>query len=227
MKAFNSEGPPVLGGLPGLEPVPVAHFREMVREGYVVIDLRDQLAFGAGHVPLAFGIGAGPGLSTWASWVVPYDVPLLLVADDPDVVSDAIRSLVRVGLDRVAGYLDGGMPAWTAAGLPISTTVQISPEALRDRIASDTRLTVLDVRGDAEFAGGHIAGAVHVMGGGLADRAGELRGREPLAIVCGSGYRSTVAASVLERAGFTDIINVTGGMAAWTRAGLPVTTATP
>jgi hydroxyacylglutathione hydrolase len=227
MKAFNSEGPPVLGGLPGLEPIPVTHFREMVREGHVVIDLRDQVAFGAGHVPCAFGIGAGPGLSTWASWAVPYDVPLLLVADDPSVVSDAIRSLVRVGLDRVAGYLDGGMPAWEAAGHPIAKTVQISPEALRDRLASDTRLTVLDVRSDAEFAGGHIAGAVHVMGGGLADRAGELRGREPLAIVCGSGYRSTVAASVLERAGFTDIINMTGGMAAWTRAGLPVTTATP
>jgi hydroxyacylglutathione hydrolase len=65
------------------------------------------------------------------------------------------------------------------------------------------------------------------MGGWLAERAAELRGREPLAIVCGSGYRSTVAASVLERAGFTDFINMTGGMAAWTRAGLPVTTATP
>jgi hydroxyacylglutathione hydrolase len=227
MKAFNSEGPPVLGGLPGLEPIPVTHFREMVREGHVVIDLRDQVAFGAGHVPCAFGIGAGPGLSTWASWAVPYDVPLLLVADDPSVVSDAIRSLVRVGLDRVAGYLDGGMPAWEAAGHPIAKTVQISPEALRDRLASDTRLTVLDVRSDAEFAGGHIAGAVHVMGGWLAERAAELRGREPLAIVCGSGYRSTVAASVLERAGFTDFINMTGGMAAWTRAGLPVTTATP
>jgi hydroxyacylglutathione hydrolase len=156
---------------------------------------------------------------------VPYDVPLLLVADDPNVVDDAIRSLVRVGLDRVAGYLDGGMSAWTGAGLPISKTVQISPEGLRDRLGRDADLAVLDVRGDAEFAGGHIAGAVHVMGGWLADRAGELRGREPIAIVCGSGYRSTVAASVLERAGFTDIINMTGGMTAWTRAGLPVTTA--
>ncbi|HEX2342162.1 MAG TPA: rhodanese-like domain-containing protein [Vicinamibacterales bacterium] len=222
MKRLNAAGPAILNGLPGLEALPAGRVRDLLTHGHVLVDLRDQIAFGAGHVPGAFGIGAGPGLSTWASWVVPYDTPIVLLADDAAVVREAIRSLVRVGLDQVVGYLDGGMPAWTGAGFPVSTLAQVTPEALRDRLARDRALAVLDVRGDAEFADGHIDGAIHIMGGTLKDRVQELRGRGPMAIACGSGYRSTVAASVLERAGFTDLINLTGGMTAWTRSGLPV-----
>jgi hydroxyacylglutathione hydrolase len=222
MKRLNSAGPALLNGLPGLEAIPAERVRDLLAHGHVAIDLRDQLVFGNGHITGAFGIGAGQSLSTWASWVVPYDTPIVLVADDPAAVREAIRSLVRVGLDRVVGYLDGGMTSWTTAGFPVSALAQATPEALRDRIARDSTLTILDVRSDGEFADGHIEGALHIMGGTLQDRVHELRGREPIAIACGSGYRSTVAASVLERAGFTDLVNLTGGMAAWTRAGLPV-----
>jgi hydroxyacylglutathione hydrolase len=222
MKALNAAGPPILNGLPGLEPVPAARVRDLLSRDHVAIDLREQIAFGEGHIPGVFGIGAGQSLSTWASWVVPYDTPILLVPNDPAIIPEAIRSLVRVGLDRTVGYLDGGMTAWTAAGFPVSTLAQVTPEALRERLARDRTLTMLDVRSDAEYEDGHINGAIHIMGGVLKDRAQELRGRGPIAIACGTGYRSTVAASVLERAGFTDLVNLTGGMAAWTRAGLPV-----
>jgi hydroxyacylglutathione hydrolase len=222
MKRLNAAGPTILNGLPGLEVLQAGRVRDLLNHGHILVDVRDQIAFGAGHIPGAFGIGAGSGLSTWASWVVPYDTPIVLVADDPAVVREAIRSLVRVGLDQVVGYLDGGMPAWTAGGFPVATLAQITPEALRDRLARDRTLTVLDVRSDAEFADGHIDGAIHIMGGTLTDRVQELRGRGPIAIACGSGYRSTVAASVLERAGFTDLINLTGGMTAWVRSGLPL-----
>lgn len=222
MKALNAGGPPILNGLPGLEPIPVARFHDLAHRGHLVVDLRDQIAFGEGHIPGAFGIGAGQSLSTWASWVVPYDTPILLVGDR-QVIPDAIRSLVRVGLDQIVGYLDGGMASWTSAGFGTVTLAQITPEALRERLSRDRSLTMLDVRSDAEFADGHIEGAVHIMGGALNGRVDALRGRGPIAITCGTGYRSTVAASVLERAGFTDLVNLTGGMTAWTRAGLPVT----
>ncbi|MGH9314855.1 MAG: MBL fold metallo-hydrolase [Vicinamibacterales bacterium] len=224
MKALNAEGPPILNGLPGLEPTPAARFRDLANRGHVVIDLRDQIGFGGGHIPAAFGIGAGQNLSTWASWVVPYETPILLVAGDPQLIPDAIRSLVRVGLDQVVGYLDGGMMSWTSAGFPTVTIEQVTPEVLRERLAGDRTLTMLDVRSEAEFQGGHIDGAIHIMGGALNDRVDELRGRGPIAVTCGTGYRSTVAASVLERAGITDVINLTGGMTAWVRAGLPVRT---
>lgn len=231
MKELNAAGPPTLEELPGGEPIPVKRFRELMDRGHVVIDLRDQLAFGMGHVPGAFGIGVQGSLSVWASWVVPYETPLLLVAPEgpyaavSDAVERASRALIRVGLDDVRGHLAGGMPAWRQAGLPVSETPQIGPRALHQHLASGHGPAVLDVRTDAEWEAGHIEGAVHVMGGFLQDRISEVPDSDrPIAVVCGRGHRSTVAASVLERAGFRHVINVTGGMDAWRQANLPVKT---
>ena len=229
MKRLNAEGPPLLGELPGLDPVPVERFRELVDgDRAVVVDLRDQHAFGGAHVPGAFGIGADGKLSTWAAWVVPYERPILLVAEHEGQVEDAVRRLVRVGLDDVVGFLDGGIAAWREEGLPLDEIPQVGPRELAARRAEGEEIVVLDVRTDGEWAAGHVEGAVHVMGGRLAEDDGdaELDGRlgdgeTPVAVVCGSGYRSTVAASVLARRGFEEVWNVTGGMTAWKAAGLP------
>jgi len=222
MKVLNSEGPPSLGSLPGLQPIAPSTFGQLVNEGYVVIDLRDQLAFSGAHVPGAFGIGMGSSLSTWASWVVPYDTQILLVAPTADV-SDAVRALVRVGLDDVRGYLDGGMAAWIAAGHEVARIPLVSAEEVHDRLADEPALKVLDVRSDEEWNSGHVCGAVHVMGGYLPARAPDLASADaPFAVMCSTGYRSTVAASVLARAGATRLINVAGGMNAWRKSGLPV-----
>jgi hydroxyacylglutathione hydrolase len=222
MKALNSEGPPRLDGLPGLAALPVDRFRALYEEGHVVIDLRDQLSFGAGHIPASFGIGAGTNLSTWASWLVPYGPPLLLVAGGRDEAEAAVRSLVRVGLDDVRGYLSGGFESWIRAGYPLAQTTQVAPAGLAARLERGERVHVVDVRSDSEWTEGHIAGARHVMGGDLPKRVDDLRGLDgTIAIVCRGGYRSTAAASVLERAGIGNVVNVTGGMRAWTHAGLP------
>lgn len=227
MKQLNSDGPPTLNGLPGTTPLEIDEFRRLVGSGHVVIDLRDQLGFGAGHIPGAFGLGAGNDLSTWASWVVPYDRPILLVDGDDATIESAVRSLVRVGLDRIVGYLQGGMASWTVADLPAARTPQLSPAELHERLNHGEAWRVVDVRSDGEWQAGHIEGARHIRGGQLADRTDELKdGDTPIAVVCGQGYRSTVAASVLERAGIGPVYNVTGGMTAWERAGLPVRTAT-
>ena len=223
MKALNSAGPRVLGGLPGLTAVPAPQFRSQVEAGHVVIDLRDHLAFGGGHIPDAFGIGVDGSLSTWAAWVVPYETPILLVAENPADVEPAVRALVRVGLDDVRGWLDGGMGAWRQDGLPIETLPQVAIPTLAAALENGREVDVLDVRTDGEWESGHIEGATHLHGGLLAERLDEVPGGErPLAVVCGSGYRSTVAASVLKRAGFEDVRNVPGGMQGWRRAGLPV-----
>lgn len=223
MKEVNSEGPALLGGLPGLDPLDVAAFAEAVDAGHLVVDLRGQRAFGRGHVPGALGIGSGPDLSEWAGWVVPYDRPLLLVPGRPDEVEDAVRALVRVGLDDVAGWLEGGMSAWRDAGRPVERLEQIAPDALQDRLEEGDAVRVLDVRTDEEWKAGHVRGAHHVPGGEVPERIEEiaaLREGEPLAVMCASGYRSTVVASVLQRAGHRELLNVTGGMAAWERGGL-------
>ncbi len=230
MKELNAAGPPTLKGLPGSEPIPVERFRALMDQGHLVIDLRDPLAFGMGHVPSSFGIGVERSISTWAAWVVPYETPLLLVAPEApyaavsDAVERASRALIRVGLDDIRGHLAGGLPAWRQAGYPVAETPQIGPRELHQHLASGHGPSVLDVRTDAEWKAGHIEGAVHIMGGFLQDRISEVPdGNRPIAVVCGGGYRSTVAASVLERAGFRHVVNVTGGMEAWRQAGLPVT----
>lgn len=223
MKSLNSAGPPLLDGLPGRDPIPVVEFHALVEAGHVVVDLRDHLAFGGGHVPGSIGIGVDGSLSTWAAWVVPYDAPILLVAENAFVVDPAIRALVRVGLDQVRGWLEGGMNAWRQQGLPIGTMPQMSIPELAAALDKGGLVDVLDVRADGEWNGGHIEGALHVHGGLIEDRLDEIpRNGRPLAVICGSGYRSTVAASVLKRAGFGDVRNVPGGMRGWRSAGLPV-----
>jgi hydroxyacylglutathione hydrolase len=236
MKRVNSAGPTLLHGLPGLEALPVERVAELLGDeesGAVAIDLRNPLAFGGGHLPGSFGISSssdgGGKLSTWASWVVPYDRPIVLVADDADpeaIVNRAVRKLVRVGLDEVVGYLDGGVDAWAESGRELAELPQATPLELRRRLKAGEEIEVLDVRSDDEFESGHIKGAAHVMAGKLAEStdgvpAGPNGGRK-LAVVCGSGYRSTVAASVLAREGYENLVNVAGGMTAWQAADLPL-----
>ncbi len=226
MKTVNSMGPTILGGLPGTTPIEAARFRELAEGGHVVLDLRDQASFGAEHVPGSFGIGLQGPLSVWAAWVVPYDTPILVVVPDSPLgtaVHEASRALVRVGLDDVVGYLEGGMQAWLEAGFPVTSTPQLSAVDLAERLRRGDKLQVIDVRSRAEWDDGHIAGAVHVMGGELEKRLDEIpRNGDRLAIVCGSGYRSTVAASVLERHGIRGAYSLAGGMTGWRQAGLPM-----
>jgi hydroxyacylglutathione hydrolase len=222
MKKLNADGAPPIASLPAVEPIDAASFRAALDTGHVVIDLRHHLEFGAGHIPGAFGIGAGPMLSTWAAWVVPYETPILLVADDESLIAEATRCLRRVGLDDVRGHLAGAMAAWSHAGFDTTELPQWPPAELSRRLASGEAPHVLDVRSCAEFSSAHIDGALHIMGGELAQRVDELpRDGRPIAVICGGGYRSTVAASMLERAGFKGLLNVPGGMGAWIREGLP------
>lgn len=224
MKELNAAGPPLLADRPPPPALPPRRFCRRLEGDAVAVDLRDQLAYGGGHLPGSFGLGADGDLTAWAAWVVPYETPILLVAEHPGQVGDAVRRLARVGLDRVEGWLEGGITAWREAALPLLETAQRTPRQLHTHLAAGDPIHVLDVRSDEESQAGHVAGAVHVMAGELAERLDEVPddGR-PVAVVCASGYRSTVAASVLERAGRSDLINVTGGMSAWRQAGLPTT----
>ncbi len=217
MKRVNSDGAAILNGIPGDRAIPPADFRRLVEDGEaVVIDLRRPEAFGGAHLPGAFNIGGDQNLSMWAGWVVPYDRPILLVGDDSAGYEHARRSLIRVGLDNVVGYLKGGMKAWIEAGYPQDHLPQISVGELRERL--DRGAFVLDVRSDGEWNSGHIEGAEHIMAGHLPQHAAELPHDRAIHVICGSGYRSSVASSILRRAGFRDVVNVVGGMTAWSRA---------
>lgn len=221
MKVINAKGARSLNGIPGGRPLAASLVYDRVIQGHVIVDVRDPMAFAGGHIHGAFGIGLGQLLSTWAAWVVPYDTPIVLVVPDPLRVPEAARALIRVGLDEITGYVDGGMQAWAERGYRVAHTPVVPPKELASRLRGNG-LRVLDVRNDEEWQAGHICEATHVMGGTLPERAAEFAGDSPLAVVCATGYRSTVAASVLERAGAREVINLAGGMNAWQEAGLPV-----
>ncbi|MFP5348752.1 MAG: MBL fold metallo-hydrolase [Gammaproteobacteria bacterium] len=222
MRRMNIEGPPLLGVLrdpPALAPAEFDKQRQ--RDGVYVVDCRSPEAYAA-HIPGSFNVGGEGSFSTWAGTVLPEGAQTLLVVEHPDMLWDLYWQLLRIGYDLPRGWLAGGMHAWRTSGKPLEILPQWSVHELRDQLGRDRNLRVLDVRQPAEWAAGHIEGAIHISGGELPARINEVPRDRPLATVCGSGYRSSVAASLLQRHGHRQVINVLGGMSGWRRAGFPV-----
>jgi len=222
IKRLNARGPALLGVLPGARAISLTEFRESVREQEaIVIDLRRPEAFGGAHIPGSINLGAGPSFGFWAGWLVPYDRSIYLIGEDEDTMEEARRALVRVGLDGIEGFLEGGMSSWIECGYEQAHLSQISVSELHVKLAQ--RPFVLDVRSDAEWKCGHIDSAQHIYAGEIAQQLSEIPQDRQIHVVCGTGYRSSMAASLLLREGYRDVVNVAGGMTAWNAAGFPVT----
>ena len=222
MRRLNVEGPPRLGVLADPPPLGVEEFDRARREGALVVDCRSPEAFAA-HIPGAYNVGAGTSFPTWAGSVLDYDKPLVLVLDGPQQLWEICWELLRIGYDLPEGWLAGGMLAWRTAGKPIETLPQWTIRDLHRELDKDKDLMVLDVRQPAEWSEGHIPGAVHITGAEITRRVDELPKQRPIAIICGSGYRSSVVGSVLKRHGHEQVYNVLGGMTGWEAEKLPTT----
>jgi len=218
MKRVNAEGPVLLAETWAARPLPsiqASAAAALAADGAVIIDLRDGHLYAAGHPYGAINIAFGAKVGFWAGWVVPPDVPLILLADDPGHAREAGLQLLRVGLDRVVGVIEGGASAWMRAGLPVAMLEQVSVAELAEAVDRGERMQLVDVRTPREYASGHVAGAINIPVGEIPSRAGELRRDVAVATVCEGGYRSVLAASLLAREGIADLANVTGGMAAY------------
>jgi hydroxyacylglutathione hydrolase len=213
MKRVNHEGPDVLGLLEEVSPPPVLDVRAAaveIRGGALLLDLRAPDAFVAGHPSGAVNVAYGSKIGYWAGWAVPAGTPLVLLLDGgAREAVEARRQLLRVGLDSIAGYVDGGYAAWTSAALPVTHTRQMSA---REVLAHIGLVTVVDVRTRNEWEQGHLDGALHIPAGEIAVRVDEIPRSRRVALICESGQRSALAASLLERAGFSDVADVDGGM---------------
>lgn len=219
MRARNMAGVPLLGVLGEPPALPPGEVDRAQAGGAVVVDARAPEAFGAAHVPGALNVGLGTSFATWAGTVLPEDARTVLVLDRPDDLWDAAWQLLRIGYPPPEGWLAGGMAAWRTAARPMDAVEQITVHELRSRLDRG-QVAVLDVRQPAEWAAGHIDGATFVTGGELPARLGDVPDAPVVATVCGSGYRSSVASSLLAAEGRT-AVNVLGGMAAWNEAGYP------
>ncbi len=218
VETWNVKGPPLLGSLPAPTPLSPDEFAEQAGE-VPVLDVRDELSFGAAHVPNALSIWQ-EGLASYAGWFLAYDLPLLLVGDGDDL-TETMRVLSWLGL-AAKGYLAGGMLAWHKAGLESWSVPMVTVQTLCERLDRREAAWILDVRSAEELEQERISGAHHIHITQLPCRMDEVPKDVPVYIFCGSGLRSTIAASILRNAGWHNQSVILGGLAGWTSSICPV-----
>ena len=227
MEALNLEGPPLMGlgdcaEPPAVPPLPPYAFAAEATDAQVV-DTRAEVSFGAAHVPGALSIWE-TGLPSFAGWFLTYDRPILLVTDGNDV-GDSVRYLMRMGYDKIAGFLAGGMLAWHKAGLTSESIETITVQELchrLDRSTDDEEPWILDVRSAEEAEEKEIPTAHRIHLTQLPDRMDDALEGQRVYIFCGSGLRSMLAASLLQRAGYDKLTVVLGGLAGWSSVSCPL-----
>ncbi|MDQ2827233.1 MAG: MBL fold metallo-hydrolase [Actinomycetota bacterium] len=223
MRGQNLAGVAPLGVLGEPPALAVDAFARLRGDGAVVVDTRSPEAFGGAHIPGALNVGLGPSFATWAGTVLGEGARVLVVLDRPADLWEVSWQLLRIGYELPVGWLAGGMLAWRTAARELASLPQITVHELATRLRTG-EVDLLDVRQPGEWVAGHVGGAAFLTGAELPRRAHELADDRPLAVMCGSGFRSSVAASLLASQGRPGVVNVAGGMAAWTAAGYPVET---
>ncbi|MDQ3180572.1 MAG: rhodanese-like domain-containing protein [Acidobacteriota bacterium] len=207
--ARNLEGSPALEDLPKPEEFSTAEINDF---GGVVLDVRANIEYGAGHIPNAVNIGLGGQFASWAGTLIEIGTPIVIAAETPQQVDEAFMRLARVGIETVRGFI---LMADYAGEKGL--VEQVSVEKVKEILSDDIQF--VDVRRAAEHAGGHAPNTINLPADVLAKEIGKLNPDKPTYVICQSGYRSSLGTSILENAGFKEIYKVTGGTQAWIKAG--------
>ena len=197
--------------------------KRILEEGEIAIDVRSGQDFAARHVPGSVNISLSGQFASWAGTLVELKARPVLIADTPEQLAEARTRLARIGLDQQRGYLEGGVKGWEEAGFESASLPQMSVQDLHEHLKSRVP-HVIDVRRGPEWQAGHIGGAMLHPLDGFKAALPDLQPDKPVIVICKSGYRSSVACSLLQRAGFRNVTSVIGGFDAWRKAGLPVVT---
>jgi|CZKD01.1.fsa_nt_gi hydroxyacylglutathione hydrolase len=220
---INRAGAPALSDLSTLAPISAEELRSLLDEGAIALDVRPGDQFSSGHVPGSVSIPLSGEFAFWAGSLLGLSSRPVLIAESDEQLSEARTRLARVGIDDARGYLKDGVEGWTAAGLPLTALSQINAPILNHRFQND-RVQVLDVRRKPEWEAGHIEGAIWLSLDDFKDSVPQINPSVPIAVLCKGGYRSLIACSFLQRAGFRNVANVIGGFSAWEKAQLPFVT---
>ena len=216
-----------------LQPMSRERFKEMVTADQ--LDVRDGIDFEGGHLKGALNVALSGKYATWAGSILNHEKPIVVIAEESSSIDadekaqEAMMRLGRIGFDNIAGYLAGGMLATVTRDDLVERTERITALALAEWLAGSrsdagNKPVVLDVRSEAEHASGHISGSINIPLPHLKDRAGELPAEQTVVVHCEGGYRSAIAASLMQKLRRRDVRDLVGGFKAWLTVKHPVVT---
>jgi len=218
LRAVNQSGPRLrreIASPPSLTPDAFAS----AIANTIVVDGRSKEEYASGHIPGSLNNTYRDDYPVWLGWLVPENAALLFVTGDTPVESLVEQSLL-VGYERFVGWLDGGVTAWTDSGRGLQTTALVTASEAHKYILDGA--AILDIREPSEYQRGHIEGSVHVPLGTLSEATHRVPKDRPVVVYCGHGERASTAISLLEAGGWRDLINLDGGIGAWSSAGYKV-----
>ncbi len=221
MEKYNVEGPPLLKTRSKPKPMLPMEFQKEIEDGALVVDTRDPAPFGGAFIKGSYNILL-EGIPAFAGLVLPYDKDILLIVSDYESLELADTYFLRMGYDRIKGYLVGGIVAWYSAGLPTGSIPLYTARDLKEIIDKGEEVVVLDVRDKNELKKGYIEDSIHIHLGDLEKNLDKLPKDKPICTLCGNGTRASMAASLLRKHGFIEVYSVLGSMKAWNKAGYPV-----
>lgn len=218
MKKLNKVDRPLLTEVPKLKKLSSSQLKEALKNDMKLIDARDKADFASGFIPGSLNIQGNNSFSTWAGWFLKYDEPFIILADEAQL-DDLTRKLMRIGLDKIYGYIPS-TAVWTEKGGALETTDIISLDEAKHIMQNDVQ--IVDLRGASEYEAGHIANADNVFVGTLPENLDKISKDKKVIIHCQSGDRAAIAYSVLAKEGFKNIVNYSGGINEWVNNGEPL-----
>lgn len=192
-----------------------------IQNGIQILDVRDATDFAHGHLTGSTNIGLGGQYATWAGTLLDREKPIVIIAEPGREREAAIR-LGRIGFDHVHGFLAQGLAALAHRPDLVSTTERVSPSTFSDELSAKDAPLVLDIRDPREYASKHIAGSRNIPLNHLEEHLAEIPRDRRIGVHCAGGYRSSIAASILQQHGIANLVELTGGIAAWESANLPL-----
>ncbi len=215
---INRGGAAALTDLQALQVIPAAKLKDLLDQGLPALDVRPPEEFAQGHVPHSINIGLSGQFASWAGSLLGLKAKPVLIADTHERLDEARMRLARVGIEELTGYLQDGLAGWEQAGFSLAQLPQITVEKLKQNMG---RINIIDVRRSGEWEAGHLDGAQFWPLDRFREALPALSNSAAIAVHCKSGYRSTIACSLLMRAGYSNVLNVVGGYDAWEAAKLP------
>ncbi|MCF8127988.1 MAG: MBL fold metallo-hydrolase [Deltaproteobacteria bacterium] len=222
MERLNGDGSaPPLGMLPYAIPLQAHEFESRMKKGALILDTRSPEAIGGALIPGSLGIPLAM-IPAFAGWFLPYRKDILLVLHNVHEAESVTRYLIRMGYDRIVGFLEEGLFAWETSGRKYQTILSLHAAELTRKINEKEPFTLLDVRKESEVAQGRLPESLHIYLGDLPKRIDEIPKERPVVTFCGSGLRAVIAATILKQHGFDDVENALGSMAACAAVGCPI-----